>query len=165
MNGLNMETKPYRSTYLSHVEIYVSDYAKSIRFYDSILIPLGWKRLVCQKSHTTYSDGSMKIVFCPTEENYLQHGYHRKRIGMNHLAFYAQSKETVDQIYETVLKAEGIDCLYEKKPTGESDYYAVFFEDPDRIKIEIVYSPGYCAPEHWTNKFEDDFDPYSGMNV
>ncbi len=58
-----MEVKPCRSTYLSHVEIYVSDYAKSIRFYDSILIPLGWKRLVCQNSHTTYSDDAMKIVF------------------------------------------------------------------------------------------------------
>lgn len=84
---------------------------------------------------------------------------------MNHLAFYAQSKETVDQIYETVLKTEGIDCLYEKKPTGESDYYAIFFEDPDRVKIEIVYSPGYCSLDHWTNKLEDDFDPYSGINT
>jgi catechol 2,3-dioxygenase-like lactoylglutathione lyase family enzyme len=158
-----MELKPYRNTYLSRVEIYVSDYAKSIRFYDSILIPLGWKRLVCQKSHTTYSDGAMKIVFCPTEENYLQHGYHRKRVGMNHLAFYAQSKESVDQLYQNVLVPNGIECLYEKKPNGEEDYYAVFFEDPDRIKIEVVYSPGYCAPEHWTNLYKDNFDPYSGI--
>ncbi len=43
------DAKPYRSTYLSHAEIYVSNYAKSIRFYDKILVPLGWKRLVCQK--------------------------------------------------------------------------------------------------------------------
>ena len=90
---MNLEAKPYRSTYLSHVEIYVSNYAKSIRFYDKILIPLGWERLVCQKSHTTYSDGAMKIVFCPTEEKYLQQGYHRKRIGMNHLAFTRQQKK------------------------------------------------------------------------
>ncbi len=158
-----MEVKPYRNTYLSHVEIYVSDYAKSIRFYDSILIPLGWKRLVCQKNHTTYSDGAMKIVFCPTEEKYLQHGYHRKRVGINHLAFYAQSKESVDQLYQNVLVPKGIECLYEKRPHGEEDYYAVFFEDPDRIKIEVVYSPGYCESEHWTNQYKNDFDPYSGI--
>lgn len=158
-----IDVKPYRSTFLSHVEIYVSDYAKTIRFYDQVLIPLGWRRLVCQKSHTTYSDGAMKIVFCPTEEKYRKHGYHRKRIGLNHFAFYAPSKQAVDDLYEKVLRPNGIDCLYEKKPPhGEADYYAVFFEDPDRIKVEVVYSPGYCSQEHWTNQLEDDFDPYAG---
>lgn len=145
---------------VSHVEIYVSDYGKSIRFYDSILIPLGWERLVCQKSHTTYSDGQMKIVFCPTEEKYLKDGYHRKRIGLNHLAFYAESKDQVDHLFEKILKPNKIACLYEGQPKGESDYYAVFFEDPDRLKIEVVYAPGYCDSHHWTNKLENDFDPY-----
>lgn len=148
-------------TLLSHVELYVSNYAKSIQFYDKILLPLGWKRLVCQKSHTTFSDGGMKIVLCPTDEKYLQFGYHRKRVGLNHLAFYASSKEMVDQIYETILKPTGIECLYEGTPHGESNYYAVFFEDPDRIKLEIVYSPGYCSDNHWTNKLDSDFDPYA----
>jgi len=146
---------------VSHVEIYVSDHAKSIRFYDSVLIPLGWKRLVCQKSHTTYSDGNTKLVFCPVEEKYLKDGYHRKRIGLNHLALYADSKEQVEQLYSNVLKPAGVSCLYEGKPRGEDDYYAVFFEDPDRIKIEVVYAPGYCEPHHWTNQLQDDFDPYS----
>lgn len=152
--------KPYRSTYLSHVELFVSDYSKSIRFYDKILIPLGWKRLVCQKSHTTFSDGAMKIVLCPTEKKYLEFGYHRKRTGLNHLAFYAPTKEFVDQLYQNVLVPKQIDCLYEKQPRGAPDYYAVFFEDPDRIKIEVIYSPGYSSPEHWTNQLKDDFDPY-----
>lgn len=159
---VGLGVKPYRTSYLSHVEIYVSDYAKSIRFYDMILIPLGWERLVCQKSHTTYSDGATKIVFCPTDDKYLREGYHRKRVGMNHLAFYASSKEVVDRLFRDVLLPNGIECLYEKKPSGEDDYYAVFFEDPDRIKIEVVYSPGYCSPEHWTNQVESDFDPYAG---
>lgn len=146
---------------VSHIEIYVSNYPKSIRFYDRILVPLGWKRLVCQRSHTTFSDGEMKIVLCPTEEKYLKFGYHRKRIGLNHLAFYADSKEQVDRLYHDVLKPYGIQCLYEGQPRGEMNYYAVFFEDPDRIKIEVVYAPGYCDGRHWTNQVESDFDPYS----
>lgn len=157
--------KPYRSTYLSHIEIHVSDYAKTIRFYDKILKPLGWDRLVCQKSHTTYTDGTMKIVVCPVDEKYRQYGYHRKRVGLNHLAFYAPTKDSVDQIYETVLKKEGINCLYEKHPAGEDEYYAVYFEDPDRMKVEIVYSPGYCSTQHWTNQINDNFDPYSKAEI
>lgn len=148
------------STRLSHVELNVSDYARSIQFYDQILLPLGWERLVCQKSHTTFCDGHMKIVLCPTEEKYQTFGYHRKRTGLNHLAFYAASREMVDEVYENVLKVNGIPCLYEGKPFGDQGYYAVFFEDPDRIKLEIVFSPNYCSKSHWTNQIEDDFDPY-----
>jgi catechol 2,3-dioxygenase-like lactoylglutathione lyase family enzyme len=149
-------------TKLSHIELYVSDYAKSVRFYDKFLIPLGWARLVCQKSHTTFSDGEMKIVLCPTEEKYRSAGYHRKRIGLNHLAFYAPSKEAVDQLFQTVLKPNEVECLYERAPNGDADYYRVFFEDPDRIKIEVVYAPGYCGHTHWTNELTSDFDPYAG---
>jgi catechol 2,3-dioxygenase-like lactoylglutathione lyase family enzyme len=146
---------------VSHIEIYVSNYAKSIRFYDLILPCLGWRRLVCQTSHTTFSDGEMKIVFCPVEEKYADVGYHRKRIGLNHLALYASSKQQVDELYRDYLKPNSISCLYDGQPAGDPDYYAVFFEDPDRIKIEVVYAPGYCEPSHWTNKLDSNFDPYA----
>ena len=148
-------------TKLSHVEIFVSDYAKSIRFYDKILIPIGWRRLVCRTTHTAFTDNVMKLIMCPTEEKYREQGFHRKRVGLNHLAFYADSKEQVDDLYREVLLPSKVACLYEKAPHGEDDYYAVFFEDPDRIKIEVVYAPGYCSPAHWTNQFKDDFDPYA----
>lgn len=151
-------------TKVSHIEFYVSDYSKTIRFYDLILPFFGWKRLVCRKSHTTFTDGEMKIVFCPVEERFQQPSYHRKRVGLNHLALYAQSKQQVDDFYEKVLKANNVSCLYEGCPTGDLDYYAIFFEDPDRIKVEVVYAPGYCDPGHWTNDLEDDFDPYAGQS-
>ena len=89
-----------QSTLLSHVELYVSDYAKSIRFYDHVLIPLGWKRLVCQKTYTVFSDGHLKIVLGPVEEKYQKFGYHRKRVGLNHLAFYAPTQKFVDEYIE-----------------------------------------------------------------
>lgn len=136
---------------LSHVEINVSDYEKSIQFYDLILTALGWKKFVSDQSHTTFSEGTMKIVICPTDEKYLVEGFHRKRIGLNHLAFNAQSKEKVDSIYQNILVKNNIPCLYDKKPNGDNSYYAVYFEDPDRMKIEIVYTEGYCSPNHWTN--------------
>ncbi len=148
-------------TKLSHIDLNVSDYVKSIKFYDTILIPLGWKRLVCQKTFTTYCDGFMKICICPTEEKYVTIGFHRKRTGLNHIAFYASSKDEVDNLYHNVLIKNNIDCLYEKKPDGDESYYAVFFEDPDRIKLEVVYALQYCQPTDWTNTLPSDFDPYS----
>ncbi len=146
---------------ISHIELNVSSYAKSIRFYDQILLPMGWRRLVCQTSHTTFTDGHSKLVLCPTEEKFLKDGYHRKRTGLNHLAFSVSSREAVDEFFQKVLVAGSIPAIYEGKPSGDDHYYSVFFEDPDRFKLEVVYSPHYCVPSHWTNSLADDFDPYA----
>lgn len=145
---------------ISHIEINVLDYVQAIRFYDIILPPMGIKRMNCMKGWTAYSDGQTKFILCPTEEKYKKEGFHRKRAGLNHLAFYADSKEDVDKFYNEVLTPNDIDALYEKKPFGDSEYYAVFFEGPDRLKLEYVYAPQYCDPNSWPSNIEDDFDPY-----
>lgn len=152
-------------TRLSHVEINVSDYSKSIRFYDAILLPLGWQRLVCTKDCTTYSDGTMKLILSPTEEKYKKDGFHRKRVGLNHLAFSANSAAEVNEFHKNVLIKNSIECLYEQQPSGDDSYYAVFFEDPDRMKIELVYAPGYCEHHHWTNQIKSDYDPNAMIRI
>ncbi len=146
---------------ISHIEINVLKYAESVRFYDTVLIPMGFKRMSCMKDWTAYSDGVSKFIICPTDDIHKEAGFHRKRTGLNHLAFYADSKEDVDKYYEEVLKKNNIEALYENKAFGDDAYYAVFFESPDRIKLEYVFAPNYCDPECWPNTFEDDFDPYS----
>jgi catechol 2,3-dioxygenase-like lactoylglutathione lyase family enzyme len=149
------------NTNISHVEINVGDYRKSIQFYDIILKPLGWERFVCTKSHTVYCDGFMKLILGPVEEKYIKDGFHRKRIGLNHLAFYAQTKSAVDTFYNDVLKTNGIPSLYQSGADGDNEYYSVLFEDPDRMKIEVVYAPHYSKRECWPNNIVSDFDPYS----
>lgn len=145
-----------KRTKLSHVELNVSNYLQSVEFYDLILLSLGWEKLVSRKDHTTYSDGTLKIVLGPVEEKYSQHKFHRKHTGLNHLAFYAETKETVDEFYREVLQKNQIKTLYDEGPSGDKEYYSVFFEDPDRIKIEVVYSPFYCDKEFKWNNLESD---------
>ncbi len=76
-----------------------------------------------------------------TEEKYLNNSYNRKNIGLNHLAFHTDAKEFVHDL-TLELKEKGVNILYaDKDPyAGGEDYYAVFFEDPDRIKVEVVVS-------------------------
>jgi glyoxylase I family protein len=61
--------------------------------------------------------------------------------GLHHLAFDAPSREVVDTI-AAWLREEGADI--EGGP-GERDYtpgyYAVFFFDPDGLKLEVVHQP------------------------
>lgn len=148
------------ATNLSHVELNVGDYAKSIRFYDLVLKPLGWERFVCSKTHTVYCDGLMKLVLSPVEEKFKQQGFHRKRIGLNHLAFYAATRDEVDSYYREILRTHGIPSLYQEGPSGDDDYYSVLFEDPDRMKLEVVYAPNYSRRDRWPNTIVSDFDPY-----
>jgi catechol 2,3-dioxygenase-like lactoylglutathione lyase family enzyme len=56
-----------------------------------------------------------------------------------HLAFHAASREQVDQIAKWV-EARGYTLLYkERHPyAGGPDYYAMFCEDPNRIKVEVA---------------------------
>ncbi len=149
-----------RSPRLSHIEINVSDYRKSIRFYDLALKPIGWERLVCTSEFTSYCDGFSKLILSPAAASFVEHGFHRKRVGLNHIALYAHSKAEVDSYYDQVLIRNGIASLYQRGPAGDDDYYSVLFEDPDRMKIELVYAPRYCQKDSWPNNLEGDFDPY-----
>jgi catechol 2,3-dioxygenase-like lactoylglutathione lyase family enzyme len=124
---------------LHHVEIYVSDLKKSSEFWGWFLGNLGYKVYSKWDSGISYVFGETYIVFVQTEKKYLDEPYHRCRTGLNHLAFHAESKMHVDEITNE-LKSKGVTILYEDKHpyAGGEDYYAVFFEDPDRIKVELV---------------------------
>lgn len=153
------------STKLSHIEINVSDYARSIRFYDLILRPLGWKRTVCTKEFTSYSDGHVKVILCPAEQRLKTASVRRHPTGISHFAFSASSREAVDEFHKSTLEPAGISTLSGTGPSGSDDYYAVYFEDPDRLKLEVVYAPRYCEPSERPNRVFSDFDPYGNISL
>jgi catechol 2,3-dioxygenase-like lactoylglutathione lyase family enzyme len=124
---------------LHHIEIYVKDLKKSIEFWGWILDELGYKVYQNWESGISYILNGTYIVFVQAEDRFLDIPYHRCRPGLNHLAFHGGSKEFVDNITIT-LKQKGVKILYEDRHpfAGGNDYYAVYFEDPDRMKVEIV---------------------------
>lgn len=124
---------------LHHVEIYVSDLNKTIEFWGWFLSELGYEKYQAWNEGVSYKLLDTYLVFVQTEKEYLEIEYHRKRTGLNHLAFHAESRVMVDQLTEQ-LKERKIEILYQDKHpfAGGKDYYAVFFEDPDRIKVELV---------------------------
>jgi len=125
---------------IHHIEIYVSDLEKTKLFWEWLLTSKfsytkfqEWQHGISFKFKDTY------IVFVQTEDNYLDVVYHRKRTGLNHLAFHCDSKVFVDKL-TVELKEKDVTILYADKYPHAEDYYAVFFEDPDRIKVEVVCS-------------------------
>ena len=89
-------------------------------------------------------DGTFYITLVQIEERFAARGFHRKGIGLNHLAFPAPSVNAVDD-FHAWLMARGVPVLYGSPlDMGHPDQpnYAVFFEDPDRLKLEYVHRPG-----------------------
>jgi len=124
---------------LHHIELYVSNLEESLSFWGWLLGELGYEAYQEWDEGKSFKLDHTYLVFVQTEDKYLHIPYHRKGTGLNHLAFYGESKEHIDRITRQ-LKEKDISVLYEERHpyAGGEGYYAVFFEDPDRIKVEVV---------------------------
>ncbi|MDQ0862042.1 VOC family protein [Bacillus sp. V2I10] len=124
---------------IHHIEIYVSDLKSSIEFWGWFLEELGYSPFQEWDCGQSWKIEDTYLVFVQTEERFMDVSYHRCRVGLNHLAFHSSSRQHVDEM-AIKLKAKGIHILYtDKHPfAGGDEHYAVYFEDPDRIKVELV---------------------------
>ncbi len=124
---------------IHHIEINVSDLNKSIDFWGWLLAELGYELYQEWDSGQSFRIGDTYIVFVQTEDKYMDIPYHRCGTGLNHLAFHAESRQQVDDLTKK-LKEKDILILYQDQHpfAGGKNHYAVFFEDPDRIKVELV---------------------------
>jgi len=121
---------------LEHLDIYVSDLARSGEFWGAFLTELGYHEYAKSATGWSWTNDESTVFLLQAERDYLDPPYHRKRVGMNHLAFGVSSKQQVDAL-ATSLVARRVPLLYGGPRAGRRTY-AVFFEDPDRIKIEVV---------------------------
>jgi glyoxylase I family protein len=138
-----------RSTGVHHVDLVVSSIERSLPFYRELLGPLGWHGV----SETEGERGeTIWYLWGPGSEIGLREAqtpsegpYDRYRVGLHHLALEAPSRAVVNERAEW-LRAQGAEI--ESGPEEYSympGYYAVFFYDPDGVKLEIVHVPGLAA--------------------
>lgn len=124
---------------IHHVEINVLNLGRSSDFWGWLLGYLGYEPYQAWVEGRSWRKGETYLVLVQTEQTFLGAGYHRKRAGLNHLALHARSRQQVDEL-TSLLRDKGGPILYEDRHphAGGPEHYAVFFEDPDRIKVEVV---------------------------
>jgi catechol 2,3-dioxygenase-like lactoylglutathione lyase family enzyme len=134
---------------IHHLDLNVSDLERSSSFYDRILTRIGFIRV---NLSTPDEPGGFDWISLGDNRTRLSIGIYqatgpnkshdRYAPGIHHLALRACRREDVDELYRMLLemKAEILNapCEY---PQYEAGYYAVFFLDPDGIKVEYVYTP------------------------
>lgn len=129
---------------LGHIGINLSSEETSFPFWQELLTYLGFE-LMLDGNHFDASDGHAFLCFSTTKPGYETPAFHRKHTGLNHVAFKLKSAGEVDAFVKGYLEPRGISPLYggaKAYPEYAADYYAVYFEDPDRIKIEVAYAGG-----------------------
>lgn len=124
---------------LHHVELYVSSLEASRRFWEPLLRALGYDLYQSWTQGFSFRLGQTYLVFVQAESPHCEAGYHRRRVGLNHLAFHAASRVQVDGLTAWVRQA-GYRVLYEDRHphAGGLQHYALYCEDPDGAKVEIV---------------------------
>ena len=131
-------------TSVYHIQINISDPKVSLPFYKELFKYFEYKIISESPDHIGASNGTTDFWIMETEEKNKSSKFHRKTTGVNHISFKANSKEDVDSFTKDFLNKKGIKLLYETPkhfPEYTDGYYAVFFEDPDRIKLELAYVP------------------------
>jgi NAD(P)H-dependent flavin oxidoreductase YrpB (nitropropane dioxygenase family)/catechol 2,3-dioxygenase-like lactoylglutathione lyase family enzyme len=123
-----------------HIDITVTDLARSTEFYDRVLPLLGFRRVTDCEGLPVWAGTHAEVGLQPAQAN-ADRSHDRYSPGLHHLAFAAPDQAGVDQLHRKLraLRVEILDppALYEGYAPG---YYAVFFADPDGMKLEYVFT-------------------------
>ncbi len=138
-----------RSTGFHHVDLVVSSILRSLPFYRELLRPLGWHRVgevEGERGETIwYISGPGSSLGLREAQTRSEEPFDRYRIGVHHVAFEAPTRYDVDERAEWLRARGGSIETGPEEYSYHPGYYAVFFYDPDGIKLEIVHVPGHAA--------------------
>jgi glyoxylase I family protein len=133
---------------IHHLDLTVRNPEKSFPFYDAVLTALGYR--LASKSErgfdwnleSPFGTHSIGIVRASQHGAAIQHD--RYAPGLHHVAWGVESRSAVDTMHDVVrgIGATVLDAPadYPQYNNGNG-YYAMFFADPDGLKLECVFTP------------------------
>jgi catechol 2,3-dioxygenase-like lactoylglutathione lyase family enzyme len=117
---------------IDHVSIQCTDVSASAAFYDTVLEPLGGKRILDFGEVIGYGVPPMPDFWI---------GPHQTGEGFreSHIAFTAADRDAVHAFFERAVAA-GAEVLHEPRvwPEYHPTYYGAFVRDPDGNNVEAV---------------------------
>jgi glyoxylase I family protein len=137
---------------VDHIYVAVAQLDRSEKFYDVVMGILGFRKNTFTNEddpHIQYYNRHFGFVLRPAHARQSTHD--PLSPGLHHFCFRVEDRATIDEIAKQFARV-GVQCsapqLY---PEYAPDYYAIFFSDPDGIRMEIT---NYRAErrkrfEHW----------------
>ena len=129
---------------LHHLALSVLDLDESQKFYDIILLPLGYS-LTTKNDYILVYDKKeeCEILLYKSNPDTSNNAHQLYQPGFHHLALRVVKPSQIDEIHTRIVDAFGDKCVlnapahYPEYPGKQ--YYAVFFQDPSHLKIEIMF--------------------------
>ena len=135
---------------INHVRLTVTDIPRAECYYGPLLGFLGYKLEKKDAKRLAWAaldgfGGWRKFILSAANLDSTNKTYDRYSPGLHHLGFNVARREQVDEFYK-LLQRTGAQVL---DPPAEYDYqpsyYAVYFADPDGIKLEVVHIPFFVS--------------------
>lgn len=119
---------------IDHISIRVSHYEKSKAFYSRLFTFLGFEISDEYADAIGWTNGKTRYWIGPADAAGRKHKHRAGNIGLHHYAFQLRSRKDVDAL-QAFLQDMGATIV---DPAAEyyDDYYAVFFLDPDGLRLE-----------------------------
>jgi catechol 2,3-dioxygenase-like lactoylglutathione lyase family enzyme len=125
---------------IEHIVLRVGKLTKSKRFYDALLTFLGFE-LEWEFGRTAgWNNGDTMFWISEADAQGKKRKFRLGDIGFHHYAFEFGRRKDIDELYKFLQQheVEVADPPAEYPSYGEG-YYAVYFLDPDGMKLEGVY--------------------------
>jgi catechol 2,3-dioxygenase-like lactoylglutathione lyase family enzyme len=123
-----------RTPGLNHIILTVADVARSRAFYADVL---GFAIIVIEEDPDKsffFSVGDVQIFVFPSRQPIAGDRFSEFRVGLDHVAFTAPSKEALHELADKLLAA-GVDTKGVEQFVHTGNWY-VAFRDPDNIQLE-----------------------------
>lgn len=127
---------------IAHIQLCVSDVARSRAFYAPLLELFEMQILIDTETYFYCIGSRTGIAISEIDARNAGDTFDQRRIGIHHLCLRAREREDIDEIFGFVEKL-GATIVHPPREDGFAPgYYSVLFEDPDGIRIEVNHVPG-----------------------
>jgi glyoxylase I family protein len=129
---------------IDHLDLVVTDFERSLAFYRGLLRPLGYTReylITGERGEPVLYLGQPGGDSISVRAAQSDASHDRYAVGVHHIALAVDSRAVVD---ERAAWLRSVGATIESGPEEydySAGYYAVFFYDPDGIKLELVHDP------------------------
>ncbi len=122
---MSVESWDWSRRIFDHVDVHASDYGESVRFYESVLAPLGIPKLLVGDGWTAFPNFDVVDRQPPTQNL--------------HLCFFARSRDAVDAFHRAGVEAGFRSNGRPGFRDYDAGYYAAYLLDPDANNVEALY--------------------------
>ena len=124
---------------IDHLVLSVGNFARSKDFYGKVLGFLGFKLKHTYPDMAGWSNGKTLFWIAQADAQGRTRKHRKGDIGFHHYAFELASRKAVDDL-GAFLDAQGMTVTDPPDSyNGDEKYYAVFFTDPDGMRLEAMH--------------------------